>query len=76
MVHTPPQQSGPDVHASPSWMQKDALKEQRPAAHKPEQQSEPWAQALPDVRHAPLSGVHVPFVPHWPPQHCASLVQA
>jgi hypothetical protein len=73
-VHTPPQQSGPDVHASPSWVQNDEANEQCPLAQSCEQQSVFCAHALPVVLQVVLSGVHVPL--HLPPQHCASLVQA
>jgi hypothetical protein len=74
MVHTPPQQSGPNVHASPSCVQNDEASEQRPPLQSCEQHCEFCMQALPAVRQLVLSGVHVPL--HLPPQHWASLVQA
>jgi hypothetical protein len=74
MVHTPPQQSGPDEHASPSCVQNDEASEQVPPAQSCEQQSVFCMHALPAVLHEVLSGVHVPL--HLPPQHCASLVHA
>jgi hypothetical protein len=73
-VHTPPQQSGPDVHASPSCVQNDEANEQRPPAQSCEQQSVFCAHVLPLVLQVVLSGVHVPL--HLPPQHSASLVHA
>src|SRR6188768_846875 len=43
------------------------------APHWPEQQSPPFAQVLPAVLQALLSGVQLPLSQE-PPQHCASLV--
>jgi hypothetical protein len=69
MVQTPPQQSGPCVHVSPSWMQNDDAMEHRPPVQSCEQHSEPCdEQALPAVLHAALSALHVPLVQS-PPQH-------
>jgi hypothetical protein len=69
MLHTPPQQSGPCVQASPSCKQNEEATEHRPFTHNREQQSELCEQALPDVAQAVLSGVHVP-PPQVPLQHC------
>jgi hypothetical protein len=73
-VHTPPQQSGPTVHASPSCVQNDEVSEQLPLTQSCEQHCELCMQALPAVRQLVLRGVHAPL--HLPPQHCASLVHA
>jgi hypothetical protein len=75
IVHTPPQQSGPWVHASPFWMQNDEAMEQVPDAQSDEQHSVLAEHALPAVLHVVLSGLQVP-PEHEPPQHCASVVHA
>jgi hypothetical protein len=49
MVQTPPQQSGPWVHVSPFWMQKDDAMEQWPPWQSCEQQSAFCAHVLPAV---------------------------
>ena len=36
----------------------------------------PDVHGFPSVLHDVLSGVHVPFDPHVPPQHCALVVHA
>jgi hypothetical protein len=56
-------------------MQNDEAIEHRPAAQSCEQQSALCEQALPEVLHAVLSGLHVPFVQS-PPQHCVPAVHA
>jgi hypothetical protein len=76
IVQTPPQQSGPFAHTSPSCVQNDDAIEQCPETQSCEQQSPFCAHALPDVLHDVLSAVHVPLPPHTPPQHCALLVHA
>jgi hypothetical protein len=75
IVQTPPQQSGPCVHASPFWMQNDEAMEQVPDAQRVEQHSVLDEHALPAVLHVVLSALHVP-PEHDPPQHCASVVHA
>ena len=64
MVHTPVQHSGPEEHASPACVQKEDKLEQRPAAHKCEQQSASFEQVLLNVKHVWLSDAQVSPV-HW-----------
>lgn len=78
-VQMPPQHSVLVLHTSPFCVQNEGWLEQTPLEHSDEQQSELAVQALPDVWHDVLSGVHV-FAPpsvvaeHLPPQQLASAV--
>jgi hypothetical protein len=67
-VQEPVQQSVPVAQASPGCAQKEEGWHV-PDEQKPEQQEAPDEQALPTVEQLPLSGVHVPFVPHVWLQH-------
>jgi hypothetical protein len=64
MLHTPVQHSGPEEHASPSCEQKETALEQRPPAHRCEQQSESFEHVLLNVKQVWLSDAQVPPV-HW-----------
>jgi hypothetical protein len=64
------------AHTSVFCVQNDPPPVQRPFWQTLEQQSPWFMHALPDVRHDPLRGVHVPPAPHVPLQHCADVVQA
>jgi hypothetical protein len=75
MSQIPPQQSRGFEHTSPVCVQNDEPRAQVPFWQSLEQQSPLAAQALPEVRHVPLSGSHFPPV-HFPPQHAPSLVHA
>ena len=70
MLQIPVQQSVDFAQTSPACVQNEAESWQRPPEQSVEQHcSPPGVQALPAVRHELLSGVHVPFAPHTPPQH-------
>ncbi len=61
-VQMPPQQSSPVAQTSPFWPQNEVTA-QTPPWHRPEQQSDAFAQVLPSVVHpVGASGVHVPPV--------------
>jgi hypothetical protein len=74
IVQIPPQQSAPVSQMSPFCPQYDGC-EQILFSQKSEQQSPFCVHAFPSVEHVVLSGVHFPFVPHVPLQHCESWVQ-
>jgi len=57
-------------------VQNDPPTPQVPLMHPFEQHCALVVHPLPDVRHAVVSGVHIPPVPQVPLQHCADDVQA
>jgi hypothetical protein len=75
MLQSPPQQSRGFEHTSPSCAHHDPPGSQTPALQYFEQQSSLAVHALPEVRHEPLSGWHLPPL-QLPPQHWPLLVQA
>lgn len=74
-LQTPPQQSRGFEHASPSCVHQDEPMSQTPALQSFEQQSALEAHALPEVRHEPLRGSHLPPA-QLPPQHSLDVVHA
>jgi hypothetical protein len=73
MLHRPPQHSVSCAHASPFWVQYDDGPHVPFELHRPEQHAAapvpPAVHVLPLVKHVVLSGVHLPPLPHSPPQH-------
>jgi hypothetical protein len=84
LLHQPPQQSVSREHASPGWMQNEEPSKHLLFVHNPEQQRDaappspgaPLAlQGFPAVRHAVLSGAHLPALQFWL-QHSPEVAQA
>jgi hypothetical protein len=67
LLHAPPQQSELFAHTSPFWVQNEGGLH-TPFTQKLEQHVSVGPHALPSVKHAGLSGVHVPLL-QAPPQH-------
>src|SRR5437868_6678108 len=68
-VHRPPQHSTLVLHTSPVCVQNDGLLSHVPFAQSFEQHSALPVHVLPEVRHDPLSGVHVLPPPSPPAAH-------
>jgi hypothetical protein len=75
-VHTPVQQSPLLPHVSPTCWQNDGVVQMPLAGQNIEQHCEACVHGFPTVVQPDGGGVHVPFDPHAPLQHCALVVQA